>query len=68
MAEFFECFLVLQLHLNTTKFKVPETYIFTYSANSGRGASANFGNVCTSKPVLNLNLIKDEAYENRYPI
>ena len=25
MAEFFECLLVLQLNLSTTKFKVPET-------------------------------------------
>ena len=49
MAEFFECLLVLQLNLSTTKFKVPETYMFSYYATSGRGTSVNFGDVCTSK-------------------
>ena len=49
MAAFFECLLVLQLNLNPTKFKMPETYIFTYSTASGWGTSVNFGEVCTSK-------------------
>ena len=49
MAEFFECLLVLQLNLSTTKFKVPETYMFSYYVTSGRGTSVIFGDVCTSK-------------------
>ena len=49
MAKFFECLLVLQLNLSTTKFKVPETYMFSYYVTSGRGTSVIFGDVCTSK-------------------
>ena len=51
VAEFFECLLVLQLNLSTTKFKMPETYMymFSYYVTSGRGTSVNFGDVCTSK-------------------
>ena len=66
MAEFFECLLVLQLNLSTTKFKVPETYMFSCYATSGRGTSVNFGDVCTSK--LKTGLFKDETNENRYLI
>ena len=49
MAEFFESLLVLQLNLSATKFKVPETYMFSYYATSGRGTSVNVGDVCASK-------------------
>ena len=48
MTECFEYLLVLQLNLNTTKFKVPETYMFTYYATSVRGTSVNFRDLCTS--------------------
>ena len=63
MAEFFECLLVLQLNLNTTKFKVPETYMFTYSAISWRGTSVNFEDMCSSKGLktwtyLRMKLMK----------
>ena len=63
MAEFFECFLVLQLNLSTTKFKMPETNMFSYYVTSGRGTSVNFGDVCTSKGLktwtyLRMKLMK----------
>ena len=63
MAEFFECLLVLQLNLNTTKFKVPETYMLTYSATSRRGTFVNFEDMCTSKGLktwtyLRMKLMK----------
>ena len=58
MAELFECLLVLQLNLSTAKFKVPETYMFSYFATSGRGTSVNFRDVSTSKGLKTLTYLR----------
>ena len=63
MAAFFERLLVLQLNLNPTKFKVPETYMFTYSAASGRATSVNFWDVCTSKGLKTWTYLRMKGYE-----
>ena len=54
--------LVFQLNLNTAKFKVPETYMFTYSATSGRGTSVNFEDMCTH--TLEITLCSREKIKN----